>query len=213
MKGVDLALARGERLAVVGPNGAGKTTVLRMVAALLRPDGGELRVLGHSMPDDAARARGRIGYLGHQPMVYLDLTAWQNLSFFADLYGVPEPAGRIEDLLRRVGLLQRAYDPVREYSRGMAQRLGMARVLLHEPELLLLDEPHVGLDAPGAELLDSLLDAGEGRAVLMVTHDVERAAAVTDRLLVMRAGKAVLDQPTAGMAPVELRDLYRETVA
>jgi heme exporter protein A len=213
VQGVDLALAPGERLAVVGPNGAGKTTVLRMVAALLRPDGGSLRVFGNEMPDQAGRARGRIGYLGHQPMVYLDLTAWQNLEFFADLYGVPEPRPRIEALLRRVGLLQRAYDPVREFSRGMAQRLGMARVLLHEPELLLLDEPHVGLDAPGAALLDGLLEGGGGRTVLMVTHDVERAAALSDRMLVMRAGRVALDQPTAGMSAGDLRALYLETVS
>jgi heme exporter protein A len=209
--GVDLALAEGERIAIVGPNGAGKTTVLRMAASLLRPDAGSLTIAGHAMPNGAARVRGMIGYLGHQPLLYLDLTAWQNLELFADLYGVPRPRARIEEMLDRVDLLARAYDPVRTFSRGMAQRLGLARLLLHDPRLLLLDEPHAGLDAPGAALLDALLDEARGtRAVVMVTHDLGRALAGGDRVIAMRRGRIVLEERTAGLDAAGFRARYEE---
>jgi len=209
--GVDLALAEGERLAIVGPNGAGKTTVLRMAASLLRPDAGSLTIAGHPIPDEAARVRGMIGYLGHQPLLYLDLTAWQNLELFADLYGVPRHRARIEEMLDRVDLLARAYDPVRTFSRGMAQRLGLARLLLHDPRLLLLDEPHAGRDAFGAELLDTLLDEGRGsRAVVMVTRDLGRALVSGDRVVAMRRGRIVLEEGTAGLDEADFRARYEE---
>jgi heme exporter protein A len=209
--GVDLALAEGERIAIVGPNGAGKTTLLRMVATLLRPDAGALVINGHSIPDQAARVRGDMGYLGHQPLLYLDLSAWQNLEFFAALYGIPKPKARIEQMLDRVDLLTRAYDPVRTFSRGMAQRLGLARLLLHDPRLLVLDEPHAGLDAPGTALLDSILDESRGtRAVVMVTHDLGRALAHADRVMALRRGAVAFIEPTAGLDEVAFRARYEE---
>jgi len=212
--GVDLALGRGERMSIVGPNGAGKTTLLRMAASLLRPDGGALAIDGHDIPDQAARVRGQIGYLGHQPLLYLDLTAWQNLEFFAALYGVPAARRRIEEMLDRVELLPRAYDAVRTFSRGMAQRLGLARLLLHDPRLLLLDEPYAGLDAPGAALLDALLDEARGeRAVMMVTHDLDRALASADRVVAMRRGRVAFNEPTAGLDPATFRARYQEIAA
>jgi heme exporter protein A len=209
--GVDIALAEGECLAIVGPNGAGKTTMLRMAASLIRPDSGSLTISGHSIPSHAARVRAMIGYLGHQPLLYLDLTAWQNLEFFADLYGVPHARARIEEMLDRVDLLARAYDPVRTFSRGMAQRLGLARLLLHDPRLLLLDEPHAGLDAPGAALLDALLDEARGtRTVMMVTHDLGRALATGDRVIAMRRGRVALEEKTAGLDEAAFRARYEE---
>ena len=212
--GVDLALAEGERLAILGPNGAGKSTLLRMVASLLRPDGGSLTIAGHAIPDRAAQVRGQMGFLGHQPLLYLDLTAWQNLEFFATLYGVRRPKVRIEEVLDRVDLLTRAYDPVRTFSRGMAQRLGLARMLLHEPRLLLLDEPHAGLDAPGAALLDGILDEARGtRAVVMVTHDLGRALAGADRVMVLRRGVVVLEDATAGLDEASFRARYEQVAA
>jgi heme exporter protein A len=208
---VDLALAEGETLAIVGPNGAGKTTLLRMLATLHRPDAGELAVAGFPVPDQAAKARERIGYLGHDPLVYLDLTAYQNLELFADLYRIPNARRRIEELLDEVGLLSRAFEAVRTFSRGMAQRLGIARLLLHEPPLLLLDEPQSGLDAPGTALLTRLL--GEGRSVVMVTHDVERAVGVADRIVVMRAGRVRLEQATRDTSAESFRRVYEAEVA
>jgi heme exporter protein A len=214
LDGVDVRLADGESLAVIGPNGAGKSTLLRVLATLLRPDEGTLRLAGRPCPDEAGRVRGLIGYLGHDPLVYLDLTARQNLELYADLYGVPEPRERIEAVLRQVGLLARSYDAVRTFSRGMAQRLGLARLMLHRPTLLLLDEPHAGLDAPGRRLLDDLLaDAQGSRALVIVTHDVEQALALAGRVVALRAGRAVIDEPTAGLDPAGFRLRYERLVA
>ncbi|MEZ0284493.1 MAG: heme ABC exporter ATP-binding protein CcmA [Thermoleophilia bacterium] len=211
---VDVDLAAGECLAVLGPNGAGKSTLLRMLATLLRPDSGTLAVCGHALPEEAGRARAEIGYLGHDPLVYLDLTARQNLELYADLYGLPDTRRRVDDALDRVGLLARSFDLVRTFSRGMAQRLGLARVLLHEPRLLLLDEPYAGLDAAGAHLLDAVLaDAVRDRGVVMVTHEVERGVALAGRLLVLRAGRTVLSEPTGAVDGSAFRVRYEELVA
>ncbi len=204
-------MAEGAALAVLGPNGAGKTTLLRMMATLLRPDEGELRVAGHDCPEHAGRARGLIGYLAHEPLVYLDLTAWQNLELFADLYGASR--ARIGDVLDRVGLLARAHDRPRAFSRGMVQRLGLARLLLTEPRLLLLDEPYGGLDARAAQLLDGLLGQERGaRSVVLVTHDVERGVALADRVMVLRAGRVVLDERADGRDPAAFRERYEALV-
>ena len=197
MAGVDIDVAAGETVAIVGPNGAGKTTLLRMLATLHRPDAGALEVLGHALPEHADRARRDIGYLGHDPLVYLDLTAAQNLLFFADLYGVPDRQERVEELLDRVGLITRSFEPVRSFSRGMAQRLGIARLLLHRPRLLLLDEPAAGLDAQGAALLDGVV--ADGETVVVVTHDVDRAVHLADRVVVMRGGRVESVTATAGL--------------
>ena len=211
---MDVDLAAGECLAVLGPNGAGKSTLLRMLATLLRPDSGTLAVCGHTLPEAAGRARAQIGYLGHEPLLYLDLTARQNLELYADLYGLPDARRRVDDALDRVGLLARSFDLVRTFSRGMAQRLGLARVLLHEPRLLLLDEPYAGLDAAGAHLLDALLaDAVRDRGVVMVTHEVERGVALAGRLLVLRAGRTVLSEPTGAVDGSAFRARYEELVA
>jgi heme exporter protein A len=207
-------VAEGECLGILGPNGAGKSTLLRMLATLLRPDAGALSVGGHALPERAGRARGLIGYMGHDPLLYLDLTAWQNLELFADLYGVPRPRERIADMLREVGLLPRAHDAVRTLSRGMAQRLGLARLLLHRPSLLLLDEPHASLDAPGAALLDRVLAEARGaQTVVLVTHDLERVLPIAGRVLVLRAGRAVLSAGTAGVDPAAFRAEYEALVA
>ncbi|MGA0068038.1 MAG: heme ABC exporter ATP-binding protein CcmA [Miltoncostaeaceae bacterium] len=210
--GVDLELGPGERLALAGPNGAGKSTVLRLMATLLRAQSGSLEVLGEEIPGGARNARRGIGYLAHDPLVYLDLTARQNLELYGDLYGIDDRDRRIDELLDRVGLLGRAEDTVRTFSRGMAQRLALSRMLLHRPRLLLLDEPHASLDARGAALLDDELSTAtaDGRAAIIVTHEVERVARVADRLMVLRAGRVVLDEPTTGLDPMAVRRRYEE---
>jgi len=211
----DLDVIAGERVAIAGPNGAGKSTLLRMVATLLRPRAGTLTVMGEPLPAGARRARMGIGYLAHDPLAYLDLSPRQNLMLYADLYGVPHPTARIDELLDRVDLTARADDAVRVLSRGMAQRLALARMLLHQPQLLLLDEPHASLDAAGTALLDAELDAvgADGRAAVIVTHEVERIAQVADRLVVMRGGRVVLDEPVAGRGPAEVRARYEQVIA
>jgi heme exporter protein A len=211
---VDLHVAPGERVAVVGPNGAGKTTLLRIAATLLRRQSGSLRLLGYEMPRDAQTARRGLGYLGHDPMVYLDLTARQNLELFADLYGVDVASDRIGAALSRVGLLARSHDPVRTFSRGMAQRLGIARLTLHEPRLLLLDEPYTGLDTRGARLLDDLLGGLDGdRGVVMVTHELDRAITTADRVMVMRSGRVVAEVVSSSTTAEAFRDRYAELTA
>ncbi len=208
--GVDLVLPAGHRVGIVGPNGAGKSTVVRMLATLATPDSGTLKLFGHACPRDANRARGSLGYLAHDPLVYLDLTAWQNLELFADLYGVSRGRDAIAAALDRVGLLARALDPVRTFSRGMAQRLGIARLTLHAPRLLVLDEAYAGLDAAGTALLDGVLEAlpADG-GVVLVTHEIERAIALTDEVMVLRAGRIVETVSTAGLDTAGFLARYR----
>jgi heme exporter protein A len=171
-------------------------------------------VCGSALPRDATAARARIGYLGHDPLVYLDLTPRQNLELYADLHGLSDVRERIDAGLDHVGLRARSFDPVRTFSRGMAQRLGLARALLHEPELLLFDEPYAGLDAAGARLLDRVLaDLGPARGAVMVTHEVERGVALAGRVMVMRAGRVVLREDTAGADGPAFRTRYEELVA
>ncbi len=194
LEGLSLELARGEALLVLGPNGAGKTTLLRILATLLRPSGGEARALGCLLPDEAWKLRGRIGFLGHEPLLYRDLSGRENLRFHARLHGIKGEAGeaRIEQLLAAVGIERRAEQRVAELSAGMRQRLAIARCVLHEPELLLLDEPDSNLDAEGRELARGLIGPGEGRTRVVVSHDPERFEAEADQVLRLEAGGRVV---------------------
>jgi heme exporter protein A len=184
LAGVDLSLAVGETLVVLGPNGAGKTTLLRILATLLRPSGGEVEVLGCRLPGEAWRARGRIGFLGHEPLLYRELSGRENLRFHARLHGLDGERAevRIGELLEAVAMERRADERVAELSAGMRQRLAICRCVLHEPELLLLDEPDSNLDLEGRELARTLIGPRAGSRVL-VTHDPERALPEADQVL------------------------------
>ena len=204
LQDVSVELGEGQTLAVFGANGAGKTTLLRVLATLLRPHAGSVTVLGASLPGEAWKARGRIGFVGHDALLYADLSPRDNLRFHARLHGVsPE---RVEELLDAVGLNRRAGDPVRELSRGMVQRVGAARALLHDPPLLLLDEPRAGLDPAAAEQLEPLLGRSSGRTRVLVTHDVDRGLAEADAVLGLRAGRPEIGGDRADAASV--RRLY-----
>jgi heme exporter protein A len=208
LAGVSLELAPRETLLVLGPNGAGKTTLLRVLATLLRPSGGNARVLDCSLPDEAWKLRGRVGYLGHEPLLYRDLSGRENLRFNARLHGLaPEKADeRIDVLLESVGMEQRANERVDGLSAGMRQRLAVARCVLHDPELLLLDEPDSHLDAEGRELAKQLI--GRGRTRVLVSHDPERALPESDRVLVLeRGGRVAHFGPADSLDPVEARRL------
>jgi heme exporter protein A len=185
LDGVGFELAAGESLVVLGPNGAGKTTLLRILATLLRPTSGEVDVLGCSLPREAWKLRGRVGYLGHEPLLYRDLTGRENLLFHARLHGIDgESAGaRIDELLAAAGMSRRADERIAELSAGMRQRLAICRCVLHEPALLLLDEPDSNLDADGRELARALVGPGGGRTRVVVTHDPERALPDADKVL------------------------------
>jgi heme exporter protein A len=185
LDGVGFSLAAGETLVVLGPNGAGKTTLLRILATLLRPTSGEVGVLGCSLPREAWKLRGRVGYLGHEPLLYRDLTGRENLRFHTRLHGIDrESAGaRIDELLAAAGMSRRADERVAELSAGMRQRLAICRCVLHEPALLLLDEPDSNLDADGRELARALIGPGSDRTRVVVTHDPERALPDADKVL------------------------------
>jgi heme exporter protein A len=199
LRDVTLELDRGETLAVLGPNGAGKTTLLRILAGLLRPSGGEARVLGAALPRESWRLRGRVGWLGHEPLLYRDLSARENLAFAARLHGLDRAraARRSEELLELVGLSRRGDDRVRDYSRGMVQRAAICRAVLHEPELLLLDEPLSHLDVEAREMVETLIGAGSGRTRVLVSHDHEAASAEADQVLRLAAGGVPLEAVAA----------------
>jgi heme exporter protein A len=210
LQDVSLEAAGGSTLVVLGPNGSGKTTLLRILATLLRPGGGEVGVLGCELPRQAWRLRGRVGYLGHEPLLYRDLTALENLAFHARLHAVERPDERIAGLLDSVGLSRRAADLVRNLSAGMVQRLAVCRAVLHEPELLLLDEPHSHLDPDAAAMVEPLIGPDGRRTRVVVSHDVERALGEADRLLVLRAGGRVgYEGPAADLSPGDALALYR----
>ncbi len=188
LDGLDLSLTEGETLAVLGPNGSGKSTLLRILATLLRPSGGEVSVLGCQLPDEAWKARGRIGYLGHEPLLYRDLTGRENLLLQARLNGLGRDRANeaIERDLELVGMATRADDPVSGYSAGMRQRIAICRAMLDRPPLVLLDEPDSNLDPDGRHAVRELIGPAPGRTRVLVSHEPERALAEAD--LVLRLG-------------------------
>jgi heme exporter protein A len=201
LAGVTLTVPEGTTLAIFGANGAGKTTLLRILATLLRPHHGTVRVLGRELPREGWAVRGKVGFLGHDPLLYRDLTARENLRFHARLHGVP--FARIDTLLEAVGLERRGDEPVHTFSRGMTQRLAVCRAVLHEPELLLLDEPLAGLD-PGAAAAVAPLISGGTR--VLISHDVEHGLAEADLVLGLRGGRPAFLEPAPTVADV--RGLY-----
>jgi heme exporter protein A len=207
LAGVSLRLEPGRTLAVFGANGAGKTTLLRILATLLRPHAGDARVLGLELPKEAWKARGRIGLLAHEPLLYRDLSARENLRFHARLHDVPLQRG--EALLNAVGLARRADEPVRDLSRGLAQRVAICRAVLHEPELLLLDEPLANLDPAAAETVDGLIGRPAGLARVLISHDVEAGLAEADLVLGLRGGRPVLLADASEVGVADVRGIYR----
>lgn len=211
LRGVDLHIQAGEFVTLVGPNGAGKTTLLRIVASLLQPTTGVVRVGGWQLPGQAERVRQHIALVSHQPMLYGDLTASENLRFYARLYGLGDAAERVEELLKFVGLWARRHDFVRTFSRGMWQRLTIARATLHNPEVLLLDEPYTGLDPTAVQLLDHLLaqQAELGRTILMITHDLVHGLSLCDRVALLQRGKITAELPSNELTPAKLLQMYQ----
>jgi heme exporter protein A len=207
LAGVTLELARGATLAVFGANGAGKTTLLRVLATLLRPHAGAVSVLGFELPREGWAVRGRIGLLAHDPLLYRDLTARENLHFHARLHGIP--FARVGELLEAVGMARRADEPVRSLSRGMAQRVAICRAVLHSPALLLLDEPLANLDPGAAGSVAPLIGRQSGASRVLISHDVEDGIAEADLVLGLRAGRPALLAPAGEIAVGDLRELYR----
>jgi heme exporter protein A len=211
LAGVDLSMGAGEFVTLVGPNGAGKTTLLRILATLSRPSSGTLRITGLDTSRQGEEVRRYIGFLSHRTLLYDDLTAEQNLRFYARMYDIPLDSGRVEGLLEQVGLGLRRHDLVQAFSRGMRQRLAVARSVLHRPRVLLLDEPYTGLDPQAVDMLASLLTrlSGEGCAVLLTTHRLGRGLATGERVIVLHRGRIAYDRPRAAVSLRKFSDTYR----
>jgi heme exporter protein A len=206
LRGITLSVGAGQTLAVLGRNGAGKSTLLRILATLLRPHEGEARLFGESLPRQGWKVRGRLGLLGHEPLLYRDLTGRENLTYHARLHRVaPE---RVEEVLAAVGMRERADDAVRSLSRGMVQRLTVARAVLHSPQLLLLDEPRSNLDPAATELVEPLIGRAAGVTRVLTSHDPQAALAEADIVLALSGGRAAYLGPPSGLDPETLRGLY-----
>jgi heme exporter protein A len=208
---VSLSLAAGQTLVVFGPNGAGKTTLLRVLSTLLRPHSGEVTVLDRRLPEDAWAVRGRVGLLGHDPLLYRELTARENLRFHARLYDLDFE--RVEQLLTAVALTDRADEPLKSLSRGMVQRVAVARATLHDPELLLLDEPYSNLDPAAIDLVAPLIgartDRGGLRTRVLSSHDPSGGLAQADVVLGLRDGQTALLRKAGDVDPGEIAELYK----
>jgi heme exporter protein A len=211
LRGLDFQVERGEFVALVGPNGAGKTTFLRILSSLSRPTLGEVRVAGFRLPSQAAEVRRILGVVSHQPLLYGDLTAEENLRFYGRMYGVRDLQGRVAAVLETVGLAPRRRDLVRRFSRGMQQRLAIARAILHEPDVMLFDEPHTGLDPEAAAMLDGVLSqvAARGRTVVMTSHDLGRAAELATRIDILSKGVIARSVRRGEVEAEALPALYR----
>ena len=206
LRDVTLELEAGRTLVVFGPNGAGKTTLLRMLATLLRPHAGEVEVFGRQLPDDGYAVRGRIGFLGHDALLYRELSGRENLRFHARLHGVA--FARVDEALAAVGMTARADDPVAELSRGMVQRLAIARAVLHEPDLLLLDEPLANLDPAAAAQVAPLIGAASGATRVVTSHDPAGGLQGADVALGLKGGRVALLAPAAQVDPRQIAELY-----
>lgn len=208
---LDFTVARGSHVALLGSNGAGKSTLLRMLGLLTAPTDGTLMLFGRSVDRDEPTVRSRIGMIAHGAMLYRTLTARENLLFFGRLYGVPDVEARAREMLDMVELLDRADDAVQTFSRGMLQRVSIARAIMHDPDLLLADEPFTGLDSPSKDRLEALLEdiRKQGTTIIMANHDVAQSLVLADQVIVLQHGRQVLDERTTA---VDLEQVY-ETVA
>ncbi|MBV9798451.1 MAG: ABC transporter ATP-binding protein [Solirubrobacterales bacterium] len=206
LRGVSVRVAAGATLAVLGHNGAGKSTLLRILATLLRPHAGEVSILGEPLPRRGFAVRAKLGLLAHEPLLYRDLSGWENLVYHARLHGVGER--RVEELLESVDMRRRAEDPVRLLSRGMVQRLAVCRAVLHKPALLLLDEPRASLDPAASELVEPLIGRGTGATRVITSHDPSAAVAEADLVLGLKDGRPAFVGPPEKLDARELRELY-----
>jgi heme exporter protein A len=215
VRGIDLSLARGEFLTVFGPNGAGKSTLLRMLCGVVRPTRGTVHVAGHDVGGDDEGWRARIGLLSHQTFLYPGLSAAENLDFYARLYALPDRRARVDGALREVGLIDRRGDRVGTFSRGMQQRLALARTLLHDPEVVFLDEPYTGLDPHAAAMLRGVLERlRDGRrTVVLVTHNLSQGLELADRVAVQVAGRWVSDEQRGEIDAAAFERVYTGRVA
>ena len=215
LRGVDFEVQPGEFVALLGPNGAGKTTVLRILASLSRPSLGEVNIAGYRLPAQAAQVRARLGVVSHLPLLYGDLTAEENLRFYARMYNISDYEARITEVLEMVGLEARRHDLVRTYSRGMQQRLAIGRAVLHDPDVMLFDEPYTGLDQDASSMLDDVLEtvASQGRTVVMTSHDLARAEDLATRFDILSRGVVSASASRRELKKTNLLAFYKQALA
>ncbi|MCC6568029.1 MAG: heme ABC exporter ATP-binding protein CcmA [Anaerolineales bacterium] len=215
LRGMDFEVKPGEFVALLGPNGAGKTTFLRILASLSRPSLGEVTIAGFKLPNEAAQVRARLGVVSHLPLLYGDLTAEENLRFYARMYGITKDQLRITEVLEMVGLEFRRRDLVRTYSRGMQQRLAIGRAVLHDPEIMLFDEPYTGLDQDACAMLDDVLKtvAAQGRTVVMTSHDLARAEELATRFDILSRGVIAASATRRQVKKSNLLEFYKQALA
>ncbi len=215
LKGLDFTVQPGEFVALLGPNGAGKTTFLRILASLSRPTLGEVKVAGFNLPAQSAAVRQRLGVVSHMPLLYGDLTADENLQFYGRMYNIPALGARSSEVLEMVGLSARRRDMVRTFSRGMQQRLAIGRAVLHDPDVMLFDEPYTGLDQDASEMLDGVLKnvAAAGRTVVMTSHDLARAEDLATRFDILSRGVIAASATRADLGNANLLTFYKQALA
>jgi len=214
LRGVDFEVEPGEFVALLGPNGAGKTTFLRILASLSRPSLGEVKVAGYRLPNEAAAVRARLGVVSHLPLLYGDLSAEENLRFYGRMYGISDLEQRITEVLEMVGLDNRRRDLVRTFSRGMQQRLAIGRAVLHDPDVMLFDEPYTGLDQDASSMLDEVLRtvAAKGRTVVMTSHDLARAEELATRFDILSRGVIAATASQEELQNSNLLTFYKEAL-
>ena len=215
LRGLDFEVQPGEFVALLGPNGAGKTTFLRILASLSRPSLGAVSVAGYRLPDQAAAVRARLGVVAHLPLLYGDLTAEENLRFFGRMYGISNLESRITEVLEMIDLSSRRRDLVRTFSRGMQQRLAIGRAVLHDPDVMLFDEPYTGLDQDASAMLDDVLRsvAAKGRTVVMTSHDLMRAEDLATRFDILSRGVIIASATHKQLGKTNLLSFYRKALA
>ena len=214
LRGVDFEVQPGEFVALLGPNGAGKTTFLRILASLSRPSLGEVHIAGYKLPQQAAQVRARLGVVSHLPLLYGDLSAEENLRFYARLYGINNYDLRITEVLEMTGLELRRRDLVRTFSRGMQQRLAIGRAVLHDPDVMLLDEPYTGLDQDASSMLDDVLKtvAAQGRTIVMTSHDLARAEELATRFDILSRGVIAASTTRRQLKKTDLLTFYKQAL-
>ncbi|HET7144649.1 MAG TPA: heme ABC exporter ATP-binding protein CcmA [Anaerolineales bacterium] len=215
LRGLDFSVKPGEFVALLGPNGAGKTTFLRILATLSRPSLGSVKVGGYSLPNEAAQVRAKLGVVSHMPLLYPDLTAEENLRFYGRMYGIGNMEARITEVLEMVGLEPRRKDLIRTFSRGMQQRLAIGRAVIHDPQVMLFDEPYTGLDQDACEMLDDVLRsvAADGRTVVMTSHDLARAEDIATRFDILSRGVITASTTRKQLKNTNLLGFYKQALA
>ncbi len=213
--GVDLKVRRGEFLTVFGPNGAGKTTLIKLFATLTKPTSGKLIIANQDIKKEPDKVRGLIGVISHDPYLYVNLSALENIKFFASLYGVSQTEEKAVEVIKQLGLESRMHDLVRTFSRGMQQRLDVARAIVHEPKILLLDEPYTGLDQHGARIFGELLKwlKSQNRTIIMTTHNLPEGLEISDRAVILDRGKIIYESGADRVEIARFKEIYFEKVS